>query len=135
MIHCTPHRLKLEEDHQWAEDLDKNISRVIMTNLNTMIPEAIVENSPWEFNFKPQYTLQINIAEFEIDINGNSVLRATYMIYQNNKIIKKRQVYYKIKVPVINIDSLVNSMNINLKSLTADITKTFYSIKKTVISK
>ena len=57
MINSTPHRLKLKEDYQWAEDLDKNISRVIMANLNTMIPEAIFENSPWRSNFKPDYTL------------------------------------------------------------------------------
>jgi uncharacterized lipoprotein YmbA len=125
MIHCTPQKLKLEEDYQWAEDLNKNISRVIMANLNTMIPEAVFENSPWNSDFKPKYTLQINITEFEIDISGNSILRAAYLIYRNDEIVLKRQVFYKTNVPMINMDSLVNSMNINIKKLTDDMAKSF----------
>jgi len=46
------------------------------------------------------------------------------MIYRGADIVKKRQVIYKIKVQNINVDSLVNSMNINLTNLTSDIAKT-----------
>ncbi|WED43565.1 PqiC family protein [Legionella cardiaca] len=125
MIHQTPHRLELEEYHQWAESLDKNITRVVETNLATLLPGAVVESSPWDSKFKPNYHLQIDISQFEIDINGNSTLRAEYLIYHEDKLIKKRDVYYCSKVMPVDIERLVISMNVNLTHLTQDIAKTF----------
>lgn len=125
MIHCTPHRLQLEEFHQWAEALDKNVTRVVATNLATLLPGAIVQSAPWDSKFKPNYHLQINISQFEIDFNGNSLLRAEYLIYHEDEIIKKRDVYYRIKVNPVDIDNLVISMNSNLTRLTQDIARLF----------
>ncbi|WP_082060339.1 PqiC family protein [Legionella hackeliae] len=125
MIHYTPHRLELEEYHQWAEALDKNITRVIETNLSTLLPGSIVESSPWDSKFKPDYHLQIDISQFEIDINGNSMLRAEYLIYHGEELIRKGNFYNCVKVIPAEMESLVVSMNNNLTYLTREIAKTF----------
>ncbi|WP_232505543.1 PqiC family protein [Legionella clemsonensis] len=125
MIHCSPHQLKLEEYHQWAEALDKNITRVIETDLSTLLPGSIVESSPWDVKFKPDFHLQIDISQFEIDVNGNSILRAEYLIYHKEALLKKGDAYYCVKVLPITIEALVVSMNNNLTCLTRDIAKAF----------
>ncbi|WP_083500854.1 PqiC family protein [Legionella brunensis] len=128
MIHCTPNRLELEEYHQWAEALDKNIARVIETNLSTLLPGAIVENAPWDSKFKPNYHLQVGISQFEIDFNGNSIIRAEYLIYHDEELIKKGDSYYRIKVLPTDVEKLVISMNNNLTHLTQDIAKAFIRV-------
>ncbi|KTD20579.1 Protein of uncharacterised function (DUF330) [Legionella lansingensis] len=125
MIHCTPHRLELEEYHQWAEALDKNITRVVETNLSNLLPGAIVESSPWNSRFKPGYHLQIDISQLDIDVHGYSSLAAEYLIYHEDELVKKGTVYYHTKVPVVNIESLVISVNTNLSCLTQEIARVF----------
>ena len=125
MIHNSANEVTLEEYHQWAESLDKNIKRVVETNLSTLLPGAVVENSPWDIKFKPNYHLQIDISQFTIDFKGNSILRAEYIIYFEKEIIKKQDVYYCIKLTNVTIENLVGSMNANLTHLTRDIARTF----------
>ncbi|CEG56276.1 PqiC family protein [Legionella fallonii] len=125
IINYTPHRMQLEEDEQWIEGLDKNIARVIVTNLSTLLPGAIVNTSPWEIIFKPNYHLEINISQFTIDVSGNSVLRADYTIYQDEHLIGKHNFYTVQKIPVVNTENLVISMNSNLNHLTQDIARYF----------
>lgn len=130
MIHYTPHQIELKEFHQWAEALDKNIMRVVETNLSTLLPGAIVESFPWDSKFKPNYHLQINIADFSIDIHGNSILRAEYIIYRDGDLIEKHDVYYHLKLTqVTTTEALVVSMNTNLTCLTQNIARSFMSGK------
>lgn len=127
MISYSPNRVELEEYHQWAGALDKNIKSVISTNLSSLLPGAIVESSPWNVKFKPNYQLQIDIEQFTIDMQGNSILRAEFILYHQDNIFKKQNVYYRLKVPHITIENLIASMNNNLTHLTQDIAKAFRS--------
>ena len=129
VIHNSANRVQLNEYHQWAEALDKNIKRVIQTNLSTLLPGAVVETSPWDIKFTPNYHLQLDISEFTIDIQGNSLLRGEYLIYYNEHIIKKQAVYYHLKVTDPTIDKLVSSMNANLTHLTRDIANTLKTVR------
>ncbi|WP_115707405.1 PqiC family protein [Legionella sainthelensi] len=121
MISYSPNRVELEEYHQWAGALDKNIKSVISTNLASLLPGAIVESSPWNAKFKPNYQLQIDIEQFTIDMQGNSILRAEFILYHENNIAKKKDVYYRLKINNITIENLIASMNNNLTHLTQDI--------------
>lgn len=130
MIHYSPYQVQLEEYHRWAESLDKNIGRVIEANLSTLLPGAVIESYPWNVKLKPNYHLQIDIFQFEIDYKGDSVLRAEYVIYHHDQLIKKYTVYYhlKLKDSPITINALVKSMNTNLNHLTLDIASSFKKI-------
>lgn len=128
IIHYTAHQVTQEEFHQWGEALNKNIERVIRTNLGTLLPGALVATSPWDALFKPNYHLQITMPQFSVDINGNSILRAEYLIYHNEQLIEKRDVYYQQKTPEVTPENLVISMNNNLTSLSRDIA-TYFSAR------
>lgn len=125
IIHDTAHRVELKEFHRWVDALDKNIRRVIETNLRVLLPGAVVEGSPWNMKLKPNYQLHIDISQFEVDIQGNSLLRANYIIYSEEQIIKRGNLYYHLKIPKVTVEALVGSMNTNLAHLTKDIAREF----------
>lgn len=129
MIYDGLNRVQLEEFHQWAESLDKNIKGVIKANLNTLIPGLVMEDAPWDIEFKPDYNLQIDISEFKIDVFGNSSLRASYSISRQDRVIKKYDRYYHLKIPAVSIDALVQSMNANLNAFTRDMAKSLIALK------
>lgn len=125
IIHYTSHEVKLEEYHRWVENLDKNTKRVIEANLLTLLPGATVVSAPWDYKSKPDYQLQIDISQFEVDIEGNSILRAEYLIYSGNQLYKRGVLYYHQKTKQVNIETLVASMNANLNHFTEDLARVF----------
>lgn len=127
IIYDKNNQVEMKEFHQWAEMLDKTIKRVIKTNLVTLLPNSIIEQAPWDIKFQPDYHLQITIAEFKINQCGDSSLRADYLIYYHDKLIRKHHKYYhlKLKLTDLSIANLVASMNTNLNHFTQDIAKTF----------
>lgn len=123
IIHDSAHHVELKNFHQWAGSLNNNIQRVIAANFSTLLPGAAVAMVPWDISFKPNYQLQIDISQFEVDLSGDSVLRADYLIYSENKLYKKGTLYYHEKIPQVTIERLVISMNDNLTHLTKDLAK------------
>lgn len=130
MIYDSFNRVQLEEFHQWAVSLDKNIKNVIKADLNTLLPGVALVDAPWTIEFEPDYNLQIEISEFKIDICGNSSLRANYVLSKQEQIIKKNEYYYHLKVPVVTVETLVNSMNTNLNNFTRDMARSLIAQKK-----
>ena len=123
IIHYSPHHVKLNEFQQWAGALDKNIQRVVETNLSTILPGAVVAYFPWGIQFKPNCQLRINISQFEVDSLGNTLLRATYIIYSGEVLRQKRTIEYRKLAPLLTVDSFVTTMNDSLNHLTQDIAK------------
>lgn len=128
IIHDSPHHVKLDEFQQWAGALDQNIQRVVETNLSTLLPDAVVRSSPWGIQFKPNVQLHINISQFELDTQGNTLLRATYLIYSGETLQQQRTVEYHQRAPLLTVDSFVKTMNDNLNHLTQDIAQSLRSI-------
>ncbi|WP_298624628.1 membrane integrity-associated transporter subunit PqiC [uncultured Legionella sp.] len=121
MIHDSANRVQLEEFHQWASSLDKNIKSVLKANLNNLLPGVVMEEAPWDIEFNPDFNLQIEITEFKIDVYGNSSLRACYALSNQGQIIKKYDRNYHLKVPIVTVESLVTSMNTNLNAFSQDL--------------
>lgn len=125
MVHDDANEVRLEEYHQWAENLDKTVRRVIETNLSFLLPGAVVEMAPWDSKFKPDYHLQVDISDFTVQASGTSILRAEVLVFDHEQLVKKRDLNYVIKVPNPDISRLVSSMNANLNHLSRDIAGMF----------
>lgn len=123
MLHFDEHRVELKQFDQWAEPLNKNMSRVIETNLLALLPGAAIERAPWPIEFKPSIRLALDILQFEVDSTGNSVLRVNYLVYVEEQLHKKGLLYYHLHVPKPTVDTLVASMNHNLTQCTQDLAR------------
>lgn len=128
MIHAYHNQVSLEEYHQWAEPADKNIQQLVSANLSMLLPNAIIKQTPFDVRFQPAWLLQISIDELSIDYQGNSFLRANYLIYHQEKLIKKQSVAYQLTITKPTIEQLVESINAHLNHLTSDMAKTFASL-------
>jgi uncharacterized lipoprotein YmbA len=122
-INHSAHRVELQENSEWLEGLDKNITRIIVINLASYLPGALVNISPWDSFFRPNYHLEIKIIQCTMDDTGTSVLRADYILYQDEHLIGKRDFYHSEKTPVLTTENLVIGMNNNITRFTQDIAK------------
>ncbi|MDX1838402.1 hypothetical protein DIZ81_11120 [Legionella taurinensis] len=122
-IYYTPNLSELQEDSQWAEEVRGNVKRVIKTNLSTFLSGALVELAPWDIKYKPNYQLQVDISQYKVTAQGQSILQAEYVIYKGEEPFKKYKVAYTEKLSVVNPNTMVISMNNNLTRLTRDIAR------------
>ncbi|QRN03062.1 hypothetical protein GH742_03840 [Legionella sp. MW5194] len=122
-LYYTPNLSELQEDSQWAEEVRGNVKRVIKSNLSTFLSGALVELAPWDIKFKPNYQLQVDISQYKVTAQGQSILQAEYVIYKGDEPFKKYKVAYTEKLPMVNPNTMVISMNNNLTRLTRDIAR------------
>lgn len=117
----TPNQASLYESHEWAEDLQKNTKRVIATNLSLLLPGTVVETSPWDIKFKPDYTVQVTINQWAVTVKGQSQLQANYVIFNETAPVYQKNITYYQHITQVVPENLVVSMNSNLTRLTRDI--------------
>ena len=129
-IFTTTNQAQLLELHQWAGAVDVNIGRVIQTNISTYLPNAAIQMAPWDTEFYPDYHLRIDITQFNVDIEGNSILQAIYTIEKNKESVNQYQTTFYEKVAVVTPSHVVVSMNNQLQKLTQHIAARFRIIAK-----
>ena len=124
-LRLANHQINYDEYNRWAEQIDKNIARVIEANLRSMLKNSIVETSPWPSGFRPNYRLQINIVRFEAKSQGYSVLEASYQLVDRSgeKTFTKQTVSYKRRLTNLAPQNIVASMNTNLTALSRHIAR------------
>ncbi|MBA2655960.1 MAG: membrane integrity-associated transporter subunit PqiC [Tatlockia sp.] len=123
IIHLANQEVKLQEYHRWVESLAQNTQHVIEANLKALLPGAVLLSAPWDVKLKPDYQLQIDIQQFEVDINGASRLTADYLIYSDNHLNKKGSLVYFKRITPPSTINLVATMNANLTQFTRDLAK------------
>ena len=126
VIQYAPNQVFVDDHHLWAEGLNKNITRVIQTNLSFLMPNAVIQRSPWlPLPLKPNYRLHLTIVRFTLDNLGSADLLAEYIIYHEGALIKKRQAAYHQQALPLSYETQVAAMNKNLTQLSYDIARNF----------
>ena len=75
-----PHRVELSDDKRWAEPLDKNFTRVLSDNLETLLDTERIERYPWPLATKVDYQIEVDVQRFEAVSDSRSQLVGTWMI-------------------------------------------------------
>src|SRR5580658_5103957 len=76
----SPNRIDLSDEKRWAEPLDKNFVRVLSDNLATLLNTQRVEKYPWPLETRVDYQIEIDVQRFETTSDGQSQLRASWII-------------------------------------------------------
>jgi uncharacterized protein len=76
----APNRIDLSDEKRWAEPLDKNFVRVLSENLATLLNTQRVEKYPWPLATRVDYQIEIDVQRFETTSDGQSQLRASWII-------------------------------------------------------
>jgi uncharacterized lipoprotein YmbA len=86
-----PHRLELAEFHQWGGNLRKNMTRVLVQNLSSLLGTTDVRISPSRTGGPPDARIELEVLQFErcedmrvrlsvqwmLTLNADSALRTT----------------------------------------------------------
>ncbi len=72
--------LRFSADHQWAESLRKNLTRVLAENLGNALGTANITAPPRHAGSEVDVRLAVFIEQFEQDTDGSVVLRARWQV-------------------------------------------------------
>lgn len=131
-VRMANNQVSYDEFNRWAEQFDSNITRVLQTNLNKLLPKCIVESSPWPIGFTPTYRVQIKLIRFEANHKGYSILQADYQIvnHTGDKFYAKKTKHYRRKLPNLRVHSIVDSMNANLTAFSQHIAQSLHRLQQ-----
>ena len=73
--------MKLGEFHRWGESLKDNFARVLMENLSTLLSSDRVFILPWRTSIPVDYQIIIDVARFDSEEDGKSILKARWVIF------------------------------------------------------
>ena len=73
-------QLAVAEFDQWGGDLNDNVTRVLAANLSSLLETDRVSLYPWKDEAQIGYQVMIDVASFEQDVDGSSVLTAYWSI-------------------------------------------------------
>lgn len=91
-------RILISENHRWAENLDKAISRVLAASLTDRLASVNVVAVPLKLGVHSDYTIQLDISRFEGNLNDYLELDAFWTLQKNG--VKVLQSSFYKKVPV-----------------------------------
>jgi hypothetical protein len=76
----SPTQIELSPVGRWGEPLDKNFKRVLAENLTRLLGTCRIEEYPWSHEAKVDYQVAIQVENFETTSDGQSLLRARWII-------------------------------------------------------
>ncbi len=74
------HQLAISSMHRWADFPDRLVQQVLGENLQVLLPEARVVNSPWPAGIKPDVTVAFQFFELIGTADNNMLLNAQWTI-------------------------------------------------------
>jgi uncharacterized lipoprotein YmbA len=77
---AAPGQIDLSPIDRWGEPLDKNFTRVLSDNLAQLLNTYRIEEYPWNHEAKVDYQVAIQVENFETTADGQSLLRARWII-------------------------------------------------------
>jgi uncharacterized lipoprotein YmbA len=131
-------QLAVAEFDQWGGDLNDNITRALAANLATLLKTDRVSLYPWSDDAAVTYQVRIDVATFEQDVDGSSLLVASWTILdaRNGKVKLMRRSIYRDTSDAAQAampgptntgqgprpyDAIVAAMSRNLEALSRDI--------------
>lgn len=76
----SSNQLTFSNNHQWAENLRKNLYRTMTRNLSSALGTADVGSSISRTLSPPDYLVRVSLEAFEQDANGYAVIAARFQV-------------------------------------------------------
>lgn len=74
--------LDVNENHEWAGELDAEFARVLGTNIGRKINSGNIQTYPWSRESELDYQVVVDIKRFHGNNNGEALLEASWRIYK-----------------------------------------------------
>jgi uncharacterized lipoprotein YmbA len=123
------HQLAISSLHRWADFPDRLVQQAIGENLQVLLPEARVVNSPWPAGLKPDVTVAFQFFELIGTTDSKMSLNAQWTFVDSDQ-PPMVQVYRKDSVepmPGSDFEDLAAAHSIALEVLCRDVAKSLRS--------
>jgi uncharacterized lipoprotein YmbA len=137
ITHVATNSLAQADLDQWGGDLADNITRVLATNLANLLNTERVSLYPWTNGAPIDYQITLDVAKFELDSDGSSVLDVFWSLVKpsDGKVLAMRRSTYReggtnvaalgpIDGATRSYDAVAAAMSSNLEALSRDIAMT-----------
>ncbi len=84
VIRENPYKLQLSENHQWAEPLKNEFSRIFIANINRRIAPGRTIDFSERKNIKPDIHLSIKVLQLDVSTQKQAVLSVTWAYWKAN---------------------------------------------------
>lgn len=119
-------RLLISENHRWAENLDKAVSRVLASSLTDNLTAVNGVAVPLKLGIHADYTLQVDISRFEGNLNEYLELDAFWTLQKNGVKILQASFYKKIETGR-GYSELVNAYGTLIYYLAESMVQSFFA--------
>lgn len=121
----TGARLKLSNEHRWAEPLADSFSRALLANLARVLPATQVVQFPWKAAEQPARQLSMEVLRFERAVDGSMKLGARWTVANGRADPSPATYTSEISVPISgeanDYDALVTAASAAVTALAEDI--------------
>ncbi len=108
--------------NNWAEPLDRCVTRVVSENLSVLLNTPRIETYPWLPSLPVDYQVRLRIARFDGTTGAVAVLVAYWSIYgRGEAMLVDRKSDIVEKIEVAGFDGLVQAQNRALEKLSREI--------------
>lgn len=114
---------KIDESHRWAERLDDNISRVLVRDLEAMVPARQVLANNADRGQAVDFRVPVNILEFHIEPDGQALLIAQWSIRRDKDTLISRTTSIRAAASATDYGKMVSALNECLSGLSRTIAK------------
>ena len=124
-------QLVFSDNHQWGENLRKNLLRTTSRNLSNLLSTADVGTPISRSSTKPQFRVMISIEQFDQGSDGKVVLSGRYQIAKgatNEVLITRSFNMISTKNSSGNYSKMVASMQTLLNEFCIDVAKTIVKL-------
>ena len=88
----------MAEKHQWGGLLKEDLSQTLTDNFASLLGTENTEQYPWKLNFKPHYSVRVDIEQLDGELDGTVTLKAHWRLSKQRKEIAVRNTTLQQKV-------------------------------------
>jgi len=125
VFQTSANTLDVNENHEWAGDLNAEVARVLGTNIGRRINSGAIESYPWDRESNLDYQVIVDIKRFHGTNTGEALLEASWKIYRlpGGRRITSRSTTLTEKLSDDGFSSLAAAQSLLIDKLSAEISQ------------
>ncbi len=123
MTALGPGKLELSDTHRWGNGLDKDMQRVLVENLSSLLPSDAVVAYPYGERVKAAYRLEVDVQRCDGRPGGVLSLRANWMVTlpKGGPALMRKTATLDEPVTGLDLDALADAHSRILEKLSREI--------------
>lgn len=125
--------LRLSDFDRWAGSLERDVTRVLVENISSLLPAERFSAVPWtpylESQVPASYRVEVLVDRFDGTLGDSVLLKAQWAVFARNRnMLLKRESLIREQINGGSYDALVGAMSGALEKLSGDISGGILSV-------